>query len=119
MSDVGLWVSEPEVLGSTLVVLVLLGAPHGVMLAILWRSAPRQWMRRATIVISTLATTGQLLVSALIAVTDDPQTPILLWLYAPVQFLAVGVLMLLSLVIGLVIQRKQASREEDRDQPEQ
>jgi hypothetical protein len=76
-------------------------------------------MRRATIVISTLATTGQLLVSALIAVTDDPQTPILLWLYAPVQFLAVGVLMLLSLVIGLVIQRKQASREEDRDQPEQ
>lgn len=110
MAGPGPWASEPDVLVFSMVLLLLLVVPHAALLVVLWRSTAPQWLWGCMVGISALATVGQILVGVVMFTADDPQMPILLTLYAPIQFVVVGLLLLLALGIGLVSGRTQGGQ---------
>ena len=109
-------IAEPAALAFLLILVILLVLPHLGLAVILWRAAPAGWFWRSVAVVALLATIGQLLVGGVVLTGDDPQTPILLALYAPVQFAVVGVLLLAALLIILITSRDRSHADRDADE---
>lgn len=103
--------TEPDVLWFGVGMLVLNLAPSIVLAFVLYRSRPRGWFWWTALVLAIVITAGQILVSIVVLIDDDPQAPVLLYLYAPVQAAAVAVVMVVAGVVAALRGRSRHDRQ--------